>query len=397
MPLNIQEPRPSAPPTGFALFALGFRPFFLLAGVAAVALLSFWLHLYAGGPAPATYYGDIGWHSHEMLFGYSAAVVAGFLLTAVRNWTSVQTITGTPLALLAGLWLLARVLPFMPLPGAVVAAVDLLFLPALAYAIYLPISRVRQWRNLFFVPLLLAYGLGNLLVHLQVLGVTGNTLQAGNSIAIGMLVMLLAVMGGRVIGFFIERGLPGVQIKQWPWVEKLCVASVPVYFLFEALGVPALLLTVAALAAMVAHLVRVFGWYHPRIRSVSLLWVLYGGYAWIGIGFLLKALSAQGLVSPFLAIHAFTVGAIGVLTLGMMARVSLGHTGREMHAKRAISIAFALINIAALVRVVSPMFHPEAYLYYVMAAGVLWLTAFVLFLIVYVPVLWRPRVDGMPG
>lgn len=399
MLINIENPQPKLPPNGFALFALGFRPFFLFAGIAAVVMLGLWIGLYRGDVTLENYYGAVVWHSHEMLFGYAAAVVAGFLLTAVRNWTGVDTIMHTPLAILTGIWVLGRVLPFLSgvLPAGVIAVVDLLFIPALAVAIAHPIIKAKMWHNLFFVPLLLAYAVANGLVHAQLLGMMENGLGAANTLGIAMLILLLAVMGGRVIGFFIERGLGGVQVKSWPLVEKLCVVTILLYFGVELFLSSGVVLALLALVAAVVHSIRLVGWYNRGIWSVSLLWVLYLGYSWIVVGFLLKALAALGLVSPFLTLHAFTAGAIGVMTIGMMARVSLGHSGREMRAAKVISLAFALANLAALVRVLLPIVMPNQYVNLVSLSGVLWMVAFLLFVYIYTPILIRPRVDGRPG
>lgn len=399
MLINIEEPKPKAAPTGFALFALGFRPFFLLAGISALVMLGVWIGVYRGDITVGNYYGTVVWHSHEMLFGYTSAVVAGFLLTAVRNWTGVDTITKLPLAILTGIWLLGRLLPFLAgsVPAGLIALIDLLFLPALAVAIAHPIIKVKMWHNLFFVPLLLIYAIGNALVHVQILGLADNTLNMGNTFGIAMIILLLAVMGGRVIGFFIERGLGGVQVKSWPLVEKLCIASVLVYFGAELLISDSTVLALLAAVTAVIHSIRLVGWYNNRIWSVPLLWVLYLGYGWIVLGFLLEAFAATGVVPSYLALHAFTAGGIGVMTLGMMARVSLGHTGREMRSATVISIAFGLINLAALVRILLPIMMPNAYAGLITLAGGIWMVAFLLFAIIYAPILIKPRVDGRPG
>ena len=395
----VQIQSPSAKPRrGFALFELAFRPFFLLAGIFAVFGMGAWLLMYRSGTVVAPYYGFVSWHAHEMLFGYAAAVVAGFLLTAVKNWTGVQTIRYTPLALLSLVWLLGRCLPLFPaVPGVLIALSDGLFLPLLALAVAHPVVKARQWKNLFFVPLLLAYGLGNLLLHAQLLGLTQDTLQAGITLGIGMLVWLLSVMGGRVIGFFIERGLGGRPVKTWPWVETAANVSVVVVFVAESLGLPAMVVAILALLTAAIHAVRMAGWYQHGVWRVSLLWVLFLGYGWIVVGFVLKALALLGLVLPFIALHAFTAGAIGVMTLGMMARVTLGHTGREMRTVPLVTLAFALIVLAALVRVVLPQLPVLAYPQVIIIAGGLWVVAMGLFVFVYAPMLVTARVDGLPG
>jgi len=214
---------------------------------------------------------------------------------------------------------------------------------------------------------------------------------------VGIIVLLLALMGGRVIPFFIERGLPGVRNRSWPWLERLAIGSV-LLFVIGDLFFPGSAVTVAiTFMAAAVHGVRVAGWYHQRIWSVSLLWVLFIGYAWVALGLLLHGLAAMTLINPMLALHAFTVGGVGVLTLGMMARVSIGHTGRPMQAHPLMGWAFALAAGAALVRVGLPLLWPRYYVQWVNLAGWLWLGAFVPFVVIYFPMLSKPRVDGQEG
>jgi len=397
--IEIQTPRSDPVNNGMTFFALGFRPFFLFAGLAAVVLVGLWLLIYRGVlPAPA-YYGAIAWHGHEMLFGYTVAVVAGFLLTAVKNWTGIQTPRYWLLAGLSLLWLSGRVVPLLGdwVPGWLVALVDFSFLPFLALGLAFPLFKSRQLNNIPFVFVLLALAVANGLFHLQMLGLTENTLQAGIRLAVGLIVLLLAVMGGRVIPFFIERGLPGVKNYTWPWLERLAIGSM-LLFVLGNLFFPDTKVTIAiTFAAAVIHIGRVAGWYHHRIWSVSLLWVLFIGYAWVGLGLLLHGLAAIGSLNPMLALHAFTVGGVGVLTLGMMARVAIGHTGRMMKAHSVMSWAFAFVTVSAVVRVILPIFLPAYYQRWIDVAGVLWLMAFVPFVMIYYPMLTKPRVDGQEG
>jgi uncharacterized protein involved in response to NO len=396
--VDIQSPQSGQLNNGMTFFALGFRPFFLFAGLSAVVLIGLWLLIYNGILAPDGYYGAVAWHGHEMLFGYAVAVVAGFLLTAVRNWTGIQTLRYQPLAALALVWLLGRLAPFFSawLAPWVIALVDFSFLPLLGVALAFPLFRSKQPHNIPFVFIMLALATANVLYHLEVLGVSENTRQAGTSLAIGMIILLLAVMGGRVIPFFIERGL-GVQIRKWPWVERLAVALVLVFVVGNLVFPASMIAVAAALFAALVHAVRVAGWYHPRIWSVSLLWVLFIGYAWMAVGLLMYALAGMGVISSLLALHAFTIGAIGVLTLGMMARVAIGHTGRQMQAHPLMGWAFALVAAAAVVRVGLPLVLPQVYSLWVTVSGVLWLVAFIPFVAIYFPILIRPRVDGQPG
>ncbi len=384
---------------GAVLFALGFRPFFLLASVFAVAAMADWLYLYLGGGEVASYYGGIDRHPHEMIFGYTAAVLAGFLLTAVRNWTNIPTPSGASLAALAGLWLAGRVLPFFPgaLPPPVIALVDLAFLPALAAALAIPLIRGGQRHNLIFLTILLALAAANLLVHLQETGYAAGSARPGFFFGLDLIVLVIVIMGGRVIPFFTERALAGAAPRRPRVVEWLAPASALAFALADlALPNSPIAGGFAALSAA-ANGARLLGWYTHRIWRAPLLWVLHLGYAWVVVGFLLKALGALGAVAPEYTIHAFTVGGIGVLTLGMMARVSLGHTARPLEAAAPAALAFVLVNLAALFRGVLPIVAPQFFSQLVALSGVFWIVAFLIFLAVYAPILTGPRIDGRPG
>lgn len=383
----------------YPLFALGFRAFFALAGLAALVLILFWNALFNGSLTTEHYFPDSYWHAHEMLLGYAVAVIAGFLLTAVKNWTGKPTLTGDPLASLCLLWLYGRILPFYAgeLPDALIALVDFSFLPALAYQVSKPIIEARQYRNLFFIGLLLLLAVGNALIHAQMLGLQTNTAATGIQLAVATIIILILIIAGRVFPFFTERGIPGTLIIKNPLLDNVSVASAVIVFALQLFGISGTLLALAALIAAVVNTARLFGWYVKRVIYVPLLWVLYTGYSWIILGFMLSALSAYSLVASSLALHAFTLGGIGVLTLGMMARVSLGHTGRAMKASNAIAIAFALINIAALFRVLLPIAIPGWYENLIYVSTLFWLAAFSLFVFVYAPILANARIDGQEG
>lgn len=389
--------RPQAAAHRRAVFALGFRPFFLLAGLAAALLLPVWGIGFASGHLVSPYYGGFAWHAHEMLFGFAVAVIAGFLLTAVRNWTGIDTLRGTPLAALAALWLAGRVLPFVPgLPPLLLAVVDLAFLPALMLALAVPLLRSGQRHNLALLLVLAGLWAANLAMHLSALGTGAAALWPANA-AVLLIVVLMAVIGGRVLPFFTERAVPGARTRRHPVLEGSALISL-VGLLALAVFWPQPGATAAlALLAAALHGLRLAGWFDARVRHIPILWVLHLGYAWIVVGLALYGLAALGLLAPSLAVHAFTAGAIGVLTLGMMARVALGHTGRPMQAAPATVWAFVLINLAAFARVALPLFAPGGYAAWIATSSLLWTAAFALFLWVYVPILLRPRVDGQPG
>jgi uncharacterized protein involved in response to NO len=381
------------------LFALGFRAFFALAGLAALILILLWNTLSNGSLTTEHYYPNNYWHAHEMLLGYAVAVIAGFLLTAVKNWTGKPTITGDPLASLCLLWLYGRILPFYAgeLPDALIALVDFSFLPALAYQVSKPIIEVRQYRNLFFIGLLLLLTLGNGLIHAQMLGLQTNTAATGIQLVVATIIILILIIAGRVFPFFTERGIPGTLVIKNPMLDNTSVASAVIVFALQLFGISGTLLALAAFVAAAVNIARLSGWYVKRILYVPLLWVLYAGYSWIILGFILTVLSAYLVILPSLALHAFTLGGIGVLTLGMMARVSLGHTGHALKASNAIAIAFVLINVAALFRVLLPIALPGWYENLIYVSTLFWLAAFSLFVFVYAPILTSARIDGQEG
>lgn len=397
--IQLEETRNGKSPGGFALFALGFRPFFLASGLFAVIYMATWLAALQGAmPTPAGI-APTAWHGHEMLFGYAAGVIGGFLLTAAQNWTSIPMPKGRALAMLLVLWLAGRVLPWFPVPYAAIAIVDLLFLPALLVAVLRPVLRVQQTRNYPFPFMLLGLTAANALFHAGALGFDPAYTMLGLDLALYLIVLMMVVMGGRVIPYFTERRLNSTA-KKWVPIEWLASATT-LAVLAAVLAAPALfsgmLLAVLAAAAAIVHAIRLAGWHDKRLWSVPLLWVLHLGYGWIVIGFLLDALYAAGMVPPFLALHAYAAGGIGVLTLGMMARVSLGHTGRILEAPAIMTWAFVLVNLSAVLRVFGPLLLPAQTTMLPHASGALWMAAFALFAVVYAPMLWRPRVDGKPG
>jgi uncharacterized protein involved in response to NO len=217
-------------------------------------------------------------------------------------------------------------------------------------------------------------------------------------LSIDMLVLLIAVIGGRVIPFFTERALPGAHPQMWRPVEWVSIGAVAALAVLRAMPFASeLTLALAAVAALV-HAVRLWGWSDRRLWSVPLLWILYAGYGWVVIGFALEALAVGAVIRPQLAVHAFITGAIGALTLGMMARVAIGDTGRPLRAAPPVVAAFVLVNVAALLRVFGAWWLPgEWYLSMVVAAGVAWVSTFVLFFSVYAPILTRPRTDALEG
>ncbi len=395
--LKQTPPRP-VPVNGWAPLALGFRPFFLLAGVAAVLLMLLWGGIWHQRVSAPAYYGAVAWHGHEMLFGYAAAVIAGFLLTAVRNWTGAPTWTGGRLGLLAVLWLLGRLLPWLGgVPTWVVPLVDVAFLPLVAWSLYAPLWQGQNKVNRVFVPLLLSMALANLFSHLQLLGVVEG-IGDMRRVMVELVLLLIALVGGRVMPFFTQNVVPGFKPKRYAWVETLTfvglglIAAGEASALVPAAALGALWLSVASLQA-----IRLGGWFDRRVFKIPVLWVLHLGYAWLALGAALVGLSGFGAFPGSSALHALTAGAIGVFTLGMMARVTRGHTGRPIDVDRPVVAAFVAANVAALMRVFGTAWFASGYAMWVDLSSTLWVIAFALFAYAHVPMLLRMRIDGRPG
>jgi len=373
-----------------ALFSLGFRPFFLLAAVFAVVLMLIWA-LELRGITFENYYPSILWHSHELIFGFTTAVISGFLLTAVGNWTGKVMLHGHGLAALVLLWFAGRILPFLPVEPLVVAVVDLAFYPLLIAAITKPILQNGKMKNMVFVIFCGLMALMNLLVHLDVLNIAPNMAHLGIYGALNVVVLVMLIIGGRVIPFFSERAIPDYKGRSITVVEKLVLPVAVITFLNDLW--PPLALWAYGLSGLLALLLllRVGSWFDRRLLSNPLLWVLHGGYLMIALGFLLRALLPWLQLSPFIYIHALTVGGIGLLTLGMMSRVALGHTGRPLKLPQVMHLAFYCLLIALVCRVLVLAWVQKPFLYDMSA--MFWMLAFGLFVLTYIPALVSPRAD----
>jgi uncharacterized protein involved in response to NO len=389
-------------PTGMPLFRLGFRPFFLGAALFAVVLVFVWMLVYIHGArldfsglTPAT------WHAHEMIFGYTMAVIAGFLLTAIKNWTGRQTLRGPGLVVLFLLWLLARLVPLTGLnvPLAVWAMIDLLFMLLLVIATIMPVLKARQYGQLGIISKLVLLMLSNAMFYLGAAGVIEQGERWGLYSGIYMVIALVLVMARRVIPFFIEKGVEGtVEIKNRPWVDVSSIVLLLGLWITDVFTSQQLIVTIIAVMLTILHLIRMAGWYTARIWYKPLLWVLYLAYGFIVAGFALTAAEAWYALSPGLAVHAYAYGGIGVMTLGMMSRVILGHTGRNVfEPPKSFSWCFSLLLAGALVRVVFPLFNMGMYGYWIGLSQSLWIAAFVVFIVVTAPMLLKTRVDGRDG
>jgi uncharacterized protein involved in response to NO len=393
-------PRPGVPAAGvaraeFALWNLGFRPFYLLAGMFASVSILLWTAEYAGD-LPGGYLHDPVWHAHEMLFGYTIAVIAGFLFTAVRNWTGQPTPSGGLLAAYALLWIAGRVSVLTPY-GFVSAALNALFPIAVAAGVAVPLARSNNRRNYFFVGLLVLLGLATFAVHMARLGVVAWPARASLQVALDAILFIIAVMAGRVVPMFTNNGVPGARAVRHPLVEKAALGGVLLLILADLLQVDAAWIGVVAIVVAFAHAARLWLWQPWRTRSTPLVWVLHVAYAWIVVYLVLHALAAWGVVAAPLAVHALTIGTIGGMTIGMMTRTARGHSGRPIVADAVEVTCYALIALAAAIRVFGGIALPEFYRATVVLSGLCWSAGFGLFTVRYWPILTRPRLDGKPG
>jgi uncharacterized protein involved in response to NO len=396
--LDQQSPAPRPVVTGWAPLALGFRPFFLLAALAAVTLMTLWLAIWHGLLALPAHYDPLAWHSHEMLFGYAAAVIAGFLLTAVRNWTGVPTWTGSRLGLLAAVWLAARVTPWLPgVPPALPIALDVAFLPLVALSLVRPLWQGQNPVNRVFLLLLGVMALVCLQSHLQMLGML-DALGDARRVMLDLVLLVIVLVAGRVLPFFTRNVIPGFEPVRRGWVEAAAIALIAAVTLAELVALlPAALSATLWLAFAAVQFVRLAGWFDRRVLRIPVLWILHAGYAWLAVGAALNGVALLGLFPPSAAVHALTIGVVGVFTLGMMARVARGHTGRPINVAPSTTLAFVLVNLAVALRVFGPAWFGAHYALWIDLSAGLWVLAFALFAWRYVPLLLRPRVDGRPG
>ncbi len=376
------------------LLQLGLRPFYLLAALLAAASVPWWLVQYRVGPMGGGL-PPMAWHGHEMLFGFAAAVIVGFLFTAARNWTGLPTPTGATLTAMAGLWLAGRV--FMSTgPGWLAAPVDLVFLPAAALGLWIPLQRAHN-RNRIMVAILLLLTLCNLGFHLAAHGVLqaapGEFTRAG----LYVVLFLVALMAGRVVPSFTRNAVPSARARAWPMLDRAAMIALAAALLAGSLGVPPSVAGVLALIAAALHALRLWTWDPWCTRTRPILWILHLSYAWIPLGLLLLAAAHAGLLPELAATHAFGTGAIGGMILGMITRTALGHTGRPLHAGAMETAAYVLVHAAALLRVLTFVLASALYFPVLAVSGLLWSLAFVVYLVRYAPMLMRARADGKPG
>ena len=382
-----------------AVLGYGFRPFFLLAGIHAATAIPIWLMSLQGfgplsAPVPA-----LAWHAHELLFGFIVAAVAGFLLTAVPSWTASRGYAGAPLLGLAFLWIAGRLVTTFPssLTAGMVALIDLAFIPILALTILPALIRSGNRRNFVFIGMLAGLFASNLHFHLA-----GAATIEPLHLGINIILLMVAIIGGRTLPAFTSSGLKqrgiDISIRRHPWLDIAALAATLAVVIIDVVSSATIVAAVAATVAAALLALRMARWQGHRTLHEPIIWVLHVAYAWLPIGLALKAAWLFGAPIPSASwLHALTAGAFSTMILAVMSRAALGHTGRELVAPGLVVMAYYLVGVAALMRVFGPMLFADAWRFWMMASGSLWSLAFILFVVVYAPILCRPRADGRAG
>ncbi|OUS29618.1 heme-Cu protein NnrS [Thalassotalea sp. 42_200_T64] len=378
-----------------AFFELAFRPFFLCASFFSIISLIMWSALLNGSVAINVYGGALWWHKHEMLFGFVSAIIVGFLLTAVQNWTGVRSLNGRGLFALFALWLLARVAFLLPdiIPQWLIVAADIMFLPLAAVALAYPIIKVKLWRNLMFIPILLIMTLINISMHYSIVSQSMQLMSTASITMVLLITLIMTIMGGRVFPMFTANGTKTQRVNAIAWLEKLVIISTLLALIssFNIIELPALVNAVIFFIAAIAHAFRALRWRIWVTLKTPLVWSLHLSYWCIALGLFLFALAeVTTWVSQSQAIHLLTVGAMATMILSMISRVSLGHSGRAIVASKMMTFAFVAMILAAVIRVFGSYVVAD-YSQVINAAVVLWTIAYGSFVVIYLPILTQPK------
>lgn len=380
-----------------AWLRLGFRPFFLLGSLYAIIAISLWVWMFQTGQPSMLQVPALWWHVHEMLFGFAMAIVVGFLLTAVQNWTGINGTKHYRLLLLVALWLAPRVLLWMPVPLWLTSSIEALFLALAAYEIGSRVVKAKGWKNLFFVPLFVLAIAANFASYATIKGMPPFSSAAVWQAMLWWFTLLLSVMGARVIPFFTARRFNFEKAQPLQWLDWLANAPIAALFILsffpmtmEQLGQPLMIV------AGVAQLARFIRWKPWLTLSEPLVWSLHAAYACLPLSLLLRGLMDNTYVAHNL-IHLFAIGALAGVILAMITRVTMGHTGRAIYQGPNMSVAFFALVIAAFIRSFGVAFFPAQLFMMVNISGALWVLAFSLFVWKFGSMLITPRVDGHPG
>lgn len=382
------------------IFRLAFRPLFLLGALFGIVSLTLWVFMLSVHPLEV-YGGGLWWHTHEMLFGFAVAIISGFLLTAVQNWTQIPSVKGWPLAIMVMVWLLARISFFLPtvIPPIVIAIVDIAYLPIVAFWMAKLIIKAKLWRNIVFVPLLLLMTILNICMHACVLLQHMKWVIPITNTMVFAITLLMVIMAGRIFPMFTANGTLTKRVENIPTLEILSIVSMALVLITQSqwFSLNMWFDVSLPLVAMLIHAYRAIRWRPWVCVKTPLVWSLHLSYWFIPLGLLLLAISQfVPQVSHSQALHSFTIGGIGLMILSMISRVSLGHTGNKIIVGKTVSIAFLLLVASFLCRFIAPWL---AGYYFVGLVGAVscWVGAYGVFVVLYAGKLTKARDDGRPG
>ena len=410
--INLPSKPPSSP---HPILNLSFRLFFSAGAIFAVITMTLWIFVFTGRTAiDAQTLNPLYWHAHEMIYGYALAIVAGFLLTAVKTWTGVMMPYGYKLLAIFGCWLLARLgwigfgfgVDFGIASSVwllyVAAVFDVLFVASMALVICRAVLQVKQYKQMGILAKLILLTLGNGLCYWGIFSADMTSTKIGLYLGFYLIIGLVLTIGRRVVPFFIERGLSvdgkTVKVRNSKRQDVTSLLFFLAFFSVDLFYPDKYLLTITALGVALVNIVRLVGWYHRGIWQKPLLWSLYVAFLGMCLSFVLYALQPWLGFMPSIAVHGLAIAGIGMMTVAMMARVSLGHTGRSIHQPpNRVSAMFGLMILAFISRVLLPVVDMSHYLLWIMMAQGAWIACFMLFCICYLPMLSQPRPDGLFG
>ncbi|MCV6623420.1 MAG: NnrS family protein [Cellvibrionaceae bacterium] len=389
--IQLQEPTPSNPGFSTILLSVGFRPFFALGSLIGALLMLSWVFVYRGTfELPLA--NIFSWHAHEMIFAYAIAIVAGFLLTAVRNWAGLDTARGPLLLGLVTLWLLPRPLSMMLAPSLWLSIIDLTFIPALAICLAVPIIRSKNWRNLLFIPILSAFFICNLLYHLAIHQQIEINPSTPILFALELVLMLITIIGARVMPMFTRNGTQAaVEPRSFPNQPLILLAVGISQLLINTLLDIKLIQAASSLIFAAVIIWAWLGWQGTALWRKPMLWVLHIAYLGLAISYISKAASQYHLIANSFWIHSAAVLCIGMMTIGFIGRVSLGHSGRKLECSRLMLSSYCLMLLAVVLRLAASIW-PNPALWD--GAAFCWSLALLCFAIEFIPYLSSPRADG---
>ncbi len=348
-----------------------------------------------------SYYTPNLWHAHEMIFAYTMAIIGGFLLTAIPNWTRLPTSTPFTLAILSLLWLVGRLVAFIPgFTDWMIALADSLYLPMLAVMISRPLIKSGNKRNYFMIGLVSLFAIINIASHLAILNNDYALARSLYNFTFYWVLLLIVIMAGRVFPMFSQNGVPERYVAgRYTLVEQLIPPLMIAWIFAISFGYAyTWVWGTLTVANIVLHTIRLYGWYNKQIWLKPLVWVLHIGYLMLIIGFIMQLWLIIEPGDYYLTLHVFSIGCLGIITIGMMTRVSYGHSGRNLNnPPKLLGPIFGLLILSVVIRSILPLVGIVSHFNGMLIGGCLWILAFLLFFFRYLPVWFKPRADGQPG